>query len=120
MFTFDDGKLILNEDHTITLWVFPDSPDLHLTVPKGFKTDGASIPRPLWFFIGPPISSDYIVPALCHDYLCERAKTKAERTLGDAVFFKLLRDQRVKKWKIIIMYFGVGFFGRYLWKPPEE
>ena len=40
-----------------------------VTVPKGFITNGASIPRILWNFI-PPNKSDVIPAIIVHDYLC--------------------------------------------------
>ncbi len=39
------------------------------TVPNGFQTDGASIPRPLWFLIGSPFAPESIQAAVLHDYL---------------------------------------------------
>jgi hypothetical protein len=114
----EDGKMVLDQDLVQHVWDF-EGVHIVITVPEGFATDGASIPRLLWPIIGPPIGSTHFLPAIVHDYLCERSKTKAERTLTDAIFFKLLRDISVPKWKRIAMYIGIGFYGRYIWKPPE-
>ena len=113
----DDGNMILEEDLVHEVWT---GAGIHvvITVPKGFHTDGASIPRPLLSILGPPIRGRHFESAIVHDYLCVMAASKSERSFGDAVFFKLLRDAGVPKWKRIAMYFGVGVFGRYFWKPP--
>lgn len=54
-----------------------------IIVPTGFETDGASIPRPLWWFL--PTWGRYSRAAVVHDYLC-RTKTPSRRK-ADAVFF---------------------------------
>lgn len=40
----------------------------------------------------------------------------SERVLGDAVFFKLLRDYEVPRWKRTLMYIGVRVQGRFTWR----
>ncbi len=39
-------------------------------VPKGYQTDGASIPRFLWEEIGHPFSPKFITAAIVHDWHC--------------------------------------------------
>ena len=39
-------------------------------IPKGYKTDGASIPRYLWSAEGSPFTGKYRDAAVIHDYLC--------------------------------------------------
>lgn len=48
------------------------------TVPAGFVTDGASVPRPLWWLY-PPFGGEYDEAATVHDYLYAHA----ERFEGD-------------------------------------
>jgi hypothetical protein len=47
-------------------------------VPAGFETDGASVPRPLWWLY-PPFGGEYDRAAIIHDYLY----THAEHVVGD-------------------------------------
>lgn len=49
-----------------------------ITVPVGFETDGASVPRPLWILY-PPFGGEYDRAAIVHDYLY----ANAERFIGD-------------------------------------
>lgn len=41
----------------------------NITVPAGFVTDGASVPRPLWWLL--PAWGRYSRAAVIHDYLCK-------------------------------------------------
>ncbi len=43
--------------------------DRYVDVPKGFRTDGASVPRPFWNIIPP--WGEYGQAAALHDFLCE-------------------------------------------------
>ncbi len=58
-------------------------------IPRGFKTDLASIPRPLWWFIAP---TDWfiLVPAVLHDYLYRY--TLLPRKECDRAFLDKMRD----------------------------
>lgn len=49
-----------------------------ITVPIGFETDGASVPRPLWWLY-PPFGGEYDRAAIVHDYLYRHA----EKFIGD-------------------------------------
>jgi hypothetical protein len=44
---------------------------VQVVVPAGTMTDGASVPRPLWWFL-PPWGDEATLPAVLHDYLCEQ------------------------------------------------
>ncbi|MGR3967837.1 DUF1353 domain-containing protein [Pseudomonas sp. 910_23] len=49
-----------------------ESSDTFVTVPKGFITDGASIPRTIWPLLSP--WGTYGKAAVVHDYLCVHRK----------------------------------------------
>lgn len=77
------------------------------TVPKGFKTDLASIPRGFrWLVEG----VDYTRrPAVLHDYLYRKGiGTKAE---ADRLFKKGLKEEGAPWWKVQACYYAVKFFG---------
>ena len=52
---------IVIEDWT---WTLPDG--TQIIIPKGFKFDGASIPKPLWALLSP--TGLLLVPGLIHDF----------------------------------------------------
>jgi hypothetical protein len=79
-----------------------------VTVPKGFITDMASIPRILWVFMPP--HGTYGKAAVLHDYCYENAiHTKK---WADSVFYEAMSVLGVPRWKRRIMYAVVKFFGK--------
>lgn len=81
----------------------------HITVPEGFLTDFASIPRLLWNLL-PPTEPDYSAAALVHDYLYE--SHEADFRTANTIFYEAMRVQgtgRVKAW---CMWAAVSLFGR--------
>jgi len=110
------GKIRTTEDLHVDLFPYGQT----LTIPAGFESDGYSIPQILWPVLGSPSSQSHCLPAVVHDWYCERATTPPERAFGDAVFFLLLhRHSEVPAWKRRILYFGVRLFALFLWKPTE-
>jgi len=41
-----------------------------ITIPKGYKTNGADVPRLFWSII-PPFKPKYLPAVIVHDYLCD-------------------------------------------------
>ncbi len=76
------------------------------TVPQGFITDLASIPRFLWS-IWPPFGR-YASAATLHDYFCE--SDWISRKDGDKVFLEAMKYSNVPVWKRYIIYWGVRLF----------
>ena len=84
------------------------------TVPIDFITDGASIPKLFWSFVGSPFTGLYRRPSLIHDYFY--ATQKVKRNYADRIFLEGMKDEGVSWWKRKTMYFAVrGFAGR-IWK----
>lgn len=74
-----------------------------LTVPAGYVTDFASIPRLplLWWLM-----SDYGQPAaVVHDYLCDRKQYP--RKFADEVFRAALHACGVSPWRAAVMFAAV-------------
>ncbi|MCF6207672.1 MAG: DUF1353 domain-containing protein [Sulfurovum sp.] len=42
-----------------------------ITVPAGYTTNGANVPRLFWSFL-PPNRPDYLPAVVVHDYLCDK------------------------------------------------
>lgn len=80
---------------------------LKFTVPAGFKTDFASVPRWLWWFIAP--MGKHSAGALVHDYLY--SKRLYARRICDAIFLELMKKKRVGWFKRFIMWASVRMFG---------
>jgi len=100
-----------------------------IRIPKGFKSDGASIPRLFWTSTYGPFNPLIIVPALVHDYGYMwhhfEIKTAVEpgirrysvnRKEVDEIFLGLLRDAGVSHYQRYKMYWAVRMFGGFVWK----
>lgn len=79
------------------------------TVPKGFITDFASIPRVLWPVFNPN-EIKVIPPAILHDYLyyCPNGISRAE---VDSIFYSSLIDNLVNPVKAYTYYLAVRLWG---------
>ena len=108
----DDGRLMqllrdfLYIDQTSTKWL----------APKGAKTDGASIPRILWSFVGGPFEGQYRNAAIVHDTECD-AKIHDWRAVH-RMFYNASRAGGVGWIKANLMYAAVYAFGPH-WKLAE-
>ncbi len=78
-------------------------------VPKNFKTDLASIPRPLWSFIAPQYTG-FVAPAILHDYLYGCGNL-GDRKWSDEVLYSALLTQEVSKYTAMKFYIAVRLFG---------
>jgi hypothetical protein len=79
-----------------------------VTVPAGFVTDFASVPRPLWP-IFPPAGA-WCEAAVVHDYLY--SSKACSRFLADALFRECMAHCGVPVWRRMLMYYAVRVFGR--------
>jgi hypothetical protein len=79
-------------------------------IEAGFVTDGASIPRLAWLFVGHPYDPDYVVESLVHDKRWRLAKTWAERTAANHRFRQVLREHgKASRWARFSLTTGVWF-----------
>lgn len=81
------------------------------TIPAGFCTDGATVPRLFWALL-PPVH-EYFPSAILHDYLLYIGKTSKDT---DRIFRDSMIEFGVNKYRAKIMYFAVRaaapFLGR--------
>lgn len=88
---------------------------IYLFVPRGFLTDGASIPKPLRGLF--KVWDDYYQAAVFHDYLCEYLTiyvddqpVKISREECDKYFEKIMKHLNINSVKRKIIYAGVDFY----------
>ena len=65
-----DNKFVLLEEYVYNC----------IVIPKGYKTNGANVPRILYFFV-PPFKPKYLPAVIIHDYLCDEEQYKLADTL---------------------------------------
>lgn len=87
-----------------------------ITIPRGFRTDFASVPR-VFYGLLPP-TGRYGLAALVHDYLY--ATKVLTRRQADQVFLHLMKSYGVNKVVAVIMYRASRWFGRQAWKNAQQ
>ena len=99
-----DGSISLQLTHRFRYY----SPFGTITVPLGFVTDGASVPRPLW-----PLASpfDNLGPPVVHDWLYSKNNTEFTRSEADYIFLQGMTDAGVSFWKRMAIYSAVKLCG---------
>ena len=85
---------------------------LKVTVPKGSKTDFASIPRIFWPILPP--AGRYSKAAVVHDY-CYRHGLFT-REISDLIFLHAMEELDVAKWKRFVMFWAVRLFGKHSYR----
>jgi len=83
---------------------------VRISVPAGYRTDLASVPRPFWSVFPP--SGAYAPAAVVHDYLCDRPCV-CSRFLADAIFRELMAELGVPRWKRLAIYYAVRLYGAF-------
>lgn len=105
----NDGKRILEADYIYSINGFL------ITVPKGFITDGASIPKSLQWIYDP--YGKYIKAAVIHDYLYSKYNdTGINRTLADKIFDFIMKETGVNAKTRRKFYVAVKYFGKIFWQ----
>ena len=88
---------------------------LSVTVPVGFVTDMASVPRLLWWLF-PPFGR-YLTAAVVHDYLYQHGSTLGyTRAQADWLFLQIMVEDGVALWRAWLMYRAVRCFGWRAWQ----
>ncbi|OPA77246.1 DUF1353 domain-containing protein [Campylobacter pinnipediorum] len=88
-----------------------------IKVPKGYKSNGANVPRLLWS-IFPPNSPEYLSATILHDYLCDVADSTVKDNILKNVNFKYADDMLLKalltlsvnKFKSRLFYFSCRLY----------
>jgi hypothetical protein len=107
-------RLELQEDYTYK----------NITIPKGFRYDGASVPRLFMFLIGFERRGVHDPAALVHDYLYqnrgyidsnEKKILKYIRKDSDNIFYDIMKIVGVMKWHAKLAYYAVRVGGIFSW-----
>ena len=95
---------------------------ISIVPPNNFETDFASIPRLLWWLL--PTWGKYGNAAVIHDALYQGYEIDdidapswwPERKEADQIFAEGMAVLGVKRWKRIIIYWGVRLGGWWAWR----
>ncbi len=94
--------------------VLPDGRCFELAVDIGFKFDGASTPRWLWWLCGDPMEIPRIAAALAHDWLYAAHVT--DRETSDMIFRYLCVRVGMGRARSGVEYGVLRLVGRKAWK----
>ena len=103
---FNGNKFI----RTVTLLedlVFYTKAGDSITVPKGFESDGASVPKVFWSAF-PPFGK-YLKAAIVHDWFC--VTHQVDSITAAKVFREAMQVCGVPRWKCRCMYLAVRITG---------
>lgn len=114
-----DNKYLVREDMEVS----------GILIPEGYVTNGADIPRFLWWLI-PPNRASAMVAVCVHDYLCDKVKIKNNEGLTDSktlqtgfemadlVFQEILLLSITSKTQRNLYYMGVSMYTKFIrpWK----
>lgn len=112
LITENTWKLIEGFEYHVD--IFPS--DEIISVPSGFITDFASVPRIFWSII-PPFGV-HGKAAVVHDYCYTTACYSKEKS--DLIFLEAMKVLKVKKWKRNVMYLAVDLFGGWAWRKHRK
>jgi len=93
-----DNKVVLAKPYRISK---------ELVIPKGYESDGATIPRVFWWFV-PPFKPKYLPAVIVHDFLCDKEQYK----LAD-IWFEHLLTKIEDSFKTRLMIRAVKLYHRF-------
>jgi hypothetical protein len=96
----------LRKEFTFQLKIAPDVLIWNITIPKGFITDLASIPRLFWI-VFPPLGK-WNRAAILHDYLYSIPECSS--FLADTIFREAMAQLKVPVWRRVVMYYAVRVY----------
>ena len=97
------GERTWSVERTFTYFIGEESSNEFITIPKGFVTDFASIPRVFWVILPP--DGEYTQAAVLHDYMCSTSMFPMKKI--DKIFLEAMVVLKVPAWKRNTIYWAV-------------
>jgi hypothetical protein len=85
-----------------------------VTVLAGYRTDLASVPRPVWWLV-PRDDQQARRPAVMHDYIYTNLTHRFSKAEADRMFYDALLEEGMHKPLAWLMYTAVRIGGRGNW-----
>lgn len=128
-----EASKVLGKDYqrvtkAFTYYIGHEHSDKWVTVPEGFLTDGASIPK-IFQWLLPPFG-EYAQAATLHDWLCEHyyvyhdtddfhpTTLPVDRKEIDRIMYEAMRVLGVAKWRRTLIQGGLDTY-RFLTRPKK-
>ncbi|PAF46347.1 hypothetical protein BKH46_07710 [Helicobacter sp. 12S02634-8] len=83
----------------------------YILIPKGFESDGGSIPKIFWWLLSP--FENYSKCCILHDYLCTQFhQGKLTRSYCDKIFLEAMESINIKKSTRLALYLAVRLYAK--------
>ena len=110
-----DGETGVLHENLVMSFTEDDGETWVRTVPKGFKTDFASIPKAVRSLI--PQLGKWTAPAVCHDYHYWIGMPQKE---SDHIFLIMMKEAGAGWFKRNVIYQAVARFGGFAWRKHRK
>lgn len=87
-----------------------------LYVPRHFESDGASVPRLLWWLVFPAEDLTALRAAIAHDCIYRLHPEGWTKEDADKMFWETLIRDGVSRWRAWLAFVGVSLFGGRAWR----
>ena len=84
-------------------------------IPRGFESDGASVPRLFWRVVFPNSDSHATTAGICHDWIYRTQPEGWTRKDADRMFLALLIEFGTPAPRALAAYLAVRCFGGIAW-----
>ncbi len=91
-----------------------------LTVPAGFRSDGASVPRFFWRLVFPPGEPAALRAAVIHDWIYRSRPAGWSRRRADKLFLGMMILDGVPVWRAYLAWAGVRIGGWISWQKEKD
>lgn len=92
----------------------PNGKRVVISIPKGFVTDLASVPRLFWSIFPP--NGEYSKAAIVHDFIYRTRTLLISRKEADAIFLEGMKVLKVPAWRRYAIWLAVRLFGWLAYK----
>jgi hypothetical protein len=93
-------------------WINRNTLPQLIEIPRGFVTDFASVPRPLWWLF--PRIGSYGLPSIMHDWLYWQQDVP--RKTADHLFRVAMAEMGTPAWSVLTIFSAIRVFGWIAWK----
>jgi len=91
------------------------TPDVNITVPVGFETDLASVPRLFWGLI-PHADKHIVEPSIIHDYMYAGKTSVVKRSEADRILRAACKEMGAPAWYYWAVWAAVRIGGGSAWR----
>ncbi|MBR6240694.1 MAG: DUF1353 domain-containing protein [Lentisphaeria bacterium] len=84
-------------------------------IPRGFESDGASVPRFFWRIVCPPLDPAAVRAGVAHDYIYRVQPSGWTRKEADLMFLCFLIEDGLSPYRARRAYLAVRLFGWLAW-----